>query len=402
MTLIQVVAALGMIPLFASRTFLPAFLAGIFLTYPNVFPGMEGAVPVPDGTMLTRTWMLVVLGVLSLLEILADKNRDIQSMMNNAVTYLKPLSYMLVSLGLIDNSSMQILHEVQWAGFDPMWILFTFGMLAVHWLASLRRDFIEFLEDIDEDDNLFIGKIISWLEDSMVLFGFVLLIWSGILMVVIYAGLIALFVHIRKRQEKKLEQQKVECNQCGEKNVPFAVKCFKCGSPQAQVHSIGIFGQKKDSLITHIEKHQINLISHRKCPNCGNKLKSQKVFQSCDHCETQLFDSPSLKTFTKSIDKKFYKIVGLSFLLGFIPIVGFIISAVLANIYLFSPYRKFIPKGSSFFTKLFIKFLTLLFFIFGVVFGFIAAPAYCIMRYYIWKGKFKARVPSRTVTTEIL
>ena len=195
MTVIQVVAALGMIPLFASRTFLPAFLTGVFLTYPNIFPGMEGVADIPDGSILTRTWMLITLGVLSILEIWADKNSDIRSMMNNAVTYLKPASYLLVSLGIIDNSSAHILYEVQWAAFDPMWILFAFGMLAVHWLALLRRDFIEFLEDIDEDDNLFIGKIISWTEDSMVFFGFILLIWSGILMVAVYAGLIAL-IHL--------------------------------------------------------------------------------------------------------------------------------------------------------------------------------------------------------------
>ena len=400
MTVIQVVAALGMIPLFASRTFLPAFLTGVFLTYPNIFPGMEGVADIPDGSILTRTWMLITLGVLSILEIWADKNSDIRSMMNNAVTYLKPASYLLVSLGIIDNSSAHILYEVQWAGFDPMWILFTFGMLAVHWLASLRRDFIEFLEDIDEDDNLFIGKIISWMEDSMVFFGFVLLIWSGILMVVLYAGLIALFVYIRKRQERKLEEQKVECSDCGERNMPFAIKCFKCGAKQSQVHQIGIFGQKKDSLILNVKEHQINLISHRKCPNCGNKLQSREVLQKCECCQEELFKEPSLKTFTRSMDKKFYKIAGISFLLGFIPIAGFIISAVLANIYLFSPYRKYIPKGGSFITKMFIKFFTLLFFILGVAFGFIAAPVYCIMRYYIWKGKFKARVPSKRIITE--
>lgn len=399
MTVIQVVAALGMIPLFASRTFLPAFLTGIFLTYPNIFPGMEGVAEVPEGSMLTRTWMLVPLGILSVLEIWADKNSDIRSMMNNAVTYLKPASYLLVSLGLIDNSSAQILYEVQWAGFDPMWVLFGFGMLVVHWLASLRRDFIDFLEDIDEDDNLFIGKIISWTEDSMVFFGFILLIWSGILMVFLYGGLIALFIYIRKRQEKILEEQKVECSQCGERNMPFAIKCFSCGAKQSQVHQIGIFGQKKDSLISSVKKHQINLISHRKCPGCGNKLKNREVFQKCEYCEEELFREPSLKTFTRSIDKKFYKIAGVLFLLGFIPIVGFVISAVMANIYLFSPYRKYIPKGGSFMTKMFIKFLTLLFFIFGVAFGFIAAPAYCIMRYYIWKGKFKSRIPIERVST---
>lgn len=403
MTIIQVIATLGSIPLFAMRTFLPAFLTGIFLTYPNLFPGMEDVTPIAEDSYLTRTWILVVLGILSALEIIGDKIPEIKTGIKDAEVYLKPASLLLVGLGLVDNSTAQILHEVQWAGFDPMWIVFGFAMLAVYWLATIRRDFITFLEDIDEDDNMFIGRFTSWMEDSLVIFGFVLLVWTGILMVAVYASAIALFVYIRKRYDKKLESQKIECAHCGERNLPFAVKCYSCKKPQAQVHAIGFFGQKKEELISNIQKHQLKLISNRKCPDCGNKLKSNKVFQSCDHCSTELFQSPTVKDFTKSIDKKFYKIAGLSFLLGFIPVAGFVISAILANIYLFSPYRRFIPKGNSLMTKLFIKFLTVMFFLFGIAFGFIAAPAYCIMRYYIWKGKFKERaVPGRTVAAKVI
>lgn len=403
MTIVQVIATLGSIPLFAMRTFLPAFLTGIFLTYPNLFPGMEDVPQISEGSYLTRIWVLVILGILSALEIIGDKVPEIKNGIKDVEVYLKPASLLLVGLGLVDNSTAQILHEVQWAGFDPMWIVFGFSMLAVYWLATIRRDFITFLEDIDEDDNMFIGRFTSWMEDSLVIFGFILLVWAGILMVVVYASAIALFVFIRKRYEKKLEEQKIECAHCGERNLPFAVKCYSCKKPQAQVHGIGFFGQKKEELIYNIQKHQLKLISNRKCPDCGNKLKSNKVFQSCDHCSTELFQSPSIKDFTKSIDRKFYKIAGLSFLLGFIPVAGFVISAILANIYLFSPYRRYIPKGSSLMTKLFIKFLTFMFFLFGIAFGFIAAPVYCIMRYYIWKGKFKERaVPTRSVTAKVV
>lgn len=394
MTIVQIIAALGTILLFASRTFLPAFLIALFLAYPALFPGVENVSPVPEDVFLTQTWMLVVLGILSVLEIWADKNSDIRSFMNDAVTYLKPISYLIIGLGLIDNSSVKILKEVQWAGFDPMVIIYLFGMLAVHWLATLRRDFINFLGDIDEDDNLFIGRIISWSEDSLVIFGFFLLIWSGILMVVVYTLLVGFFIYMRKRHEKKLESQKTKCANCGEKNLPFAVKCYYCKKPQAQVYAIGLLGQKKDRLISDVQKHQINLISHRKCPDCGNKLKSKKIFQNCDYCGTQIFSSPSVKDYTRSLDHKFYKIAGFSFLLGFIPVVGFVVSAVLANIYLVSPYRKFIPVKSSIMTRIFIKLLTFVLFIFGAVLGFIVAPLYCAMRYYGWKGKFKTRIRS--------
>jgi hypothetical protein len=121
-------------------------------------------------------------------------------------------------------------------------------------------------------------------------------------------------------------------------------------------------------------------------------MESTELFQQCDLCGSTLFDSPTPKEYISYQDRKFYKLAGLSFLLGFIPIIGFVTSAVLANVYLFTPYRRYIPKGKSFLTKIFIKILTFLFFIFGIALGFIAAPVYIILRYFIWKRRFVKRI----------
>lgn len=392
MSIVQVVAILGSIPLFSLRAFLPAFLTALLLTYPEYFPGLDAVPSLPEDAFLSKDWVLISLGILSVLEIVGDKSSEIRNLLKNAEPYFKPLFFLLVNLGFMDEASVEILQEVQLAAFDPLWVLLGLGTIAVHWLSSLRRNFISFLEDIDEDDNLFIGKITSWLEDSLVLFGFFLLIFTGLVMVVIYFLIIALLVYLSKRYEQKLEQQKTVCPNCGESNLPFAVKCYNCKAPQPAVHAIGILGQRKENMISDIKKHQLNLISHRKCPDCGNKLSSTKIQQSCGQCGRSLFASPSEKEFIKHQDRKFYKITALSFALGFIPVVGFLISAVMANIYLFSPYRRYIPKGSSFLTKIFIKFLTFLLFILGIALGFIAAPAYIIMRYFIWKRQFKRRI----------
>lgn len=381
---------LGTIPLFSMRTFLPAFLMALFLTYPEYFPGIENVPPATEESFITKNWVLIVLGILSILEIIADKSSSIRNFIKDAETYLKPLCFLLINLSILDEASEEVLRQVQWAAFNPGLILLAFGALAVHWLAKLRRDFITFLENVDEDDNFLIGKITSWLEDSLVLFGFLLLIWAGILMVGIYALGIAALLVIRKRFEKKLEQQKTTCPKCGEKNYPFAINCFNCKEVQPRVHKIGILGQRKNELITDIKKHQLNLISHRKCPNCGNKPESKKLFQKCNLCGTALFESPTVNDFLKYQDRKFYKLAGVSFLLGFIPVIGFVLSAVLGNIYLFSPYRRYISGKSSFFTKIMIKFIIFLLFILGVALGFIAAPVYIIMRYYVWRRKFVA------------
>jgi hypothetical protein len=391
MSIIQIIAILGTIPLFSLRTFLPAFLTALFLAYPQYFPGMENVAPAPGGTFLTRDWVIISLGTLSVLEIIGDKSSSIRNFVKTAETYLKPIIYLLINLSLIDDTSTEVLKDVQWAAFDPIFILLGFGTLMVYWLAGLRRDFLTFLEDMDEDDNLLIQTITSWVEDSLVLFGFILLIWAGIIMVIIYAAAIAFFVYIGKKHKKKLEQQKLSCPQCREKNLPFAVKCFNCKFSQPQVYKVGIFGQKKGALVTNVKDHRLYLAAHKRCPDCGNKLKSNSISQSCDLCENPIFQSPTIQDFIKSQDRKFYKITGLSFILGFIPVIGFIISAVMANIYLFSPYRRYISKGTSLLTKIFIKLITFIFFILGIALGFIAAPIYIIMRYMIWKKRFKAR-----------
>lgn len=391
MSVAQIVTILGSIPLFSMRTFLPAFLAAIFLTYPVYFPGMGDIAPPSEGTFIARDWVLVVLGILSILEIIGDKSADIRNLVKNAETYLKPLIFLVINLSLLDEASVEVLEEMQWAAFDLKWVLLGFGMLMVHWLASLRRDFISFLEDIDEDDNFYMGRIGSWMEDSLVIFGFFLLVWAGIVMVTVYGLAIAIFVVLQKRYARKLEKQKTPCPSCGNLNLPFAVNCYHCKALQPNIHKIGIFGQRKSALVKDVRQHQLKLLSHRKCPSCGSKLESPAIHQKCNSCGDLIFQDPGVNDYLKYQDRKFYKIGGLSFILGFIPVVGFVISAVMANVYLFSPYRRYLPKGTSFFTKLWIKFLTFVFFLLGVALGFIAAPIYIILRYFVWKKKFRAR-----------
>lgn len=396
----QIIAILGTIPLFSLRTFLPAFLTALLLAYPEYFPGINGVASLPEDAFITRDWVLITLGILSLLEILGDKSTEIRNLVKNAETYFKPVMYLLINLSLLDEASAEVLKDIEMAAvFDPGWFPLAVGTLIVYWLSSLRRDFITFLEDIDEDDNFYISSISSWIEDSLVIFGFLLLIWTGILMVAIYAVAIGIFLFLRKRYERKIEQQKTTCPACGNKNLPFAVKCYNCKQPQPNVYAIGVFGQKKKETVTDIEHHRLKLLSHRRCSDCGIKLNSTNPDQTCNSCGNLLFQSPTPEEFIRYHDKKFYRITGLSFLLGFIPVVGFVISAVMANVHLFTPYRRYIPRGRSFVTKIFLKFLTFLFFLLGIALGFIAGPVYIVLRYYVWKNRFVSLTKKAQVKT---
>lgn len=389
MSITQIISTVGVIPLFSMRTFFPAFLIALFLTYPEFFPGtVENIQPIEVSSFFAKNWLLILLGVLSALEFVGDKIPEVKGLLNEFEPYLKSASFLAIELGMLNENASQVLEQVQWAGFDTSTVLIILGTLAVFFLATLRTQFIRFLQDIDEDDNLLIGQFISWLEDSLVLFGFLLLIWSGILMVAVYGILVSAFVYSVKKHETKVESQKVNCQSCSEKILPFAVSCSHCGTNQSQISVITLFGQKSEKFVKQLETHKFNLLAQKRCPSCATKLITNSPNQVCQICNTKLFEEPTEKFFIKTLNRKFYQVLILSFFLGLVPIFGFIASVLVAKITLFSPYKKFISTKDSLKTKLFIRFYTFLFFILGIALGFIAAPVFCTIRYFLWKRKF--------------
>ncbi len=386
----QLLAIIGTIPLFSMRTFFPAFLTALFFAYPQWFPGVESVDTAAEQvTFLSQNWLLILLGILSILEFVGDKNTDVRYFLREAEPYIKPISYLLVQFFIMSESSTTIVEQINWAGFNPLLILSIIGTGAVYFLSKLRKKFLDFLSDIDADDNLFIGKIISWIEDSLVLFGFLLLIWTGVFMIICYLLVIAILIFIAKKYEKQAENDKITCKNCAAKIYPYAVDCQNCGTKNNTVFNIGILGQRKINLTENIDNHRLNLTAQRRCPKCAAKFDKRSVSQVCNSCGTVLFDDPNRKQFVKYLDRKFYVILGISFVVGFVPILGFVVSASLVSIYLLSPYRKYISKSGTLLSRIMIKILTLILFIFGAGLGFIAAPLYATIRYYIIRSQFK-------------
>lgn len=398
MGLPQILSLIGTIPLFSMRTFFPAFLTALFFTHPELFPGIGDVSQVEEtGTFLAQNWLLITLGILSVLEFISDKNSDIKVFLREAEPYIKPISYLAIQFFVLSDSSIEALDQINYAGFNPWIILAVAGSGGVYYLAKIRKKFLEFLMNIDEDDDLFIGKIISWVEDSLVLFGFILLVWAGVFMIILYGIIIGILLLIRKQNEKRLENQKVECPNCKAKIHAFAPACHICNFEQEKVNEIGVLGQKKQNFVSDIFKHKLNLLGQRRCSNCASKLEYSKLPQTCEACNTQVFEDPTEVDFVQNMDKKFYRILFLSVFIGFIPIIGFVVSASLTGIHLLSPYRRYISKGGGFFSKILIRLITIVLFICGVGFGFIAAPVYATIRYYVIRSQFKIATKQKLI-----
>lgn len=399
----QLISIIGTIPLFSMRTFFPAFLTALFFAHPEWFPGVADASQVGESaSFLAQNWLVIILGILTILEFLADKNSDVNYFLHEAEPYMKPISYLLIQFFIMSDNSVETLNQINWAGFNPLIVIAIFGTGAVYFLARLRKKFLDFLGDIDEDDNLYLAKIISWIEDSLIVFGFLLLIWAGFVMIIVYAIFIGLFLYLRKLNEKRIEKEKNDCPNCGAKVFPFAINCQQCGFEQNSIFEIGIFGQRRTRLISNIKKHKFNLLSQRRCPVCATKSEIRTTNQTCSACGSAFFESPNVNEYIRFHDRKFYIILIFSAFIGMIPIVGFVISASLVGINLLSPYRKYISKSGTFFSKLLIRLITVIFFIMGVGFGFIAAPVYCIIRYTVIKNQFRLAVKLKTIIPQVM
>ena len=391
MSLAILLHAIGTIPLFASRAFLPAFLTSLLFRFPNFVPFSNIDVPSAE-LFITKTPVMIVLGILAVLEILADKNTDIKSLWLQAEPFLKPVIYSVMLLGVVDNDSEMIMQGIYQAGMSEyVMIFFTAG--AVYGLTVLRVSIQEWLLELDGDGDLFLNFIFSSIEDTFVFFGFLLLLFSGIGAIIFFTISVGLLFLWQKKIKSDEEKQKNSCSVCQESNYPFALECYNCHAPQKEVHKIGLFNQKKKEQIKDTAKARktqaLTLLAQERCGFCATKTNKKK----CPSCKKEhiLNSSENRKTYVVFVQKRYALWLPLTIALGFIPIVGIGISVLGANLYVFAPFKRQISTVQSFGVQILSKIVLFLVIFFGSLAGFILAPLYCSIRFVMWRTTFLRR-----------
>ncbi|WP_291726138.1 hypothetical protein [Bernardetia sp.] len=389
MSLAVLLHAIGTIPLFASRAFLPAFLTSLLFRFPNLFPFTEVDAPSAE-LFITKTPVIIVLGILAVLEILADKNTDIKAIWLQGEPFLKPLIYAIMLLGVVDNDSEAIMQGIYMqAGMgDYIMIFFTAG--AVYGLTVLRASIQQWLLEVDSDGSLFLHYIFSSIEDTFVFFGFLWLMISGVSAIIFFAIVVGILYLWQQKIKANEEKQKVTCFSCNHKNSPFALECSNCHTPQDKVYKIGFLGQKKDTQIdketSDRKKHALTLLSQERCGFCATKT-SKKTCPACKK-EHILNSSENRKAYVMFVQKRYAMWLPLSIALGFIPIVGIAIAVMGANLYVFAPLKRQIPTVKAVGVQILTKLLIFLVIFFGSIAGFVVAPLYCSIRFFVWRTAF--------------
>ena len=145
MSLSLFLQGLGSIGVFASRAFLPAFVTAMLLRFGPEFPAIASSGLLPKvrdvPTWFTSDIALVVLGILTVLELAAERFDEARSVLHEVHGYLKAGMAILTFLGVMgatDRAAVGKLVFVE-AGFLDAWpaMLVGFGVGVATWARGI-------------------------------------------------------------------------------------------------------------------------------------------------------------------------------------------------------------------------------------------------------------------------
>ena len=403
MNLNALILMIGSTGIFASRAFIPAFVASLFLRFGHHIPILQDSdmcqMAASSPSWFTSDFTLWVLGVLSLIEVIATKNQDLRDILIAFDKYIKASVALLVNLGVLDVADIKLADTITGgitqAGLGNA-IVPLIAAGGVYFLATLRENILTFISDIDPDDSLYLQQMFSILEDCFGIFAPILLFILPPLFILFFTGAIFSFLYfINNHFQRKEEATKVDCTYCGTRIFPSSLSCFNCSKPIENPVSIGFFGLPNENNVAELEKHKLHLLEKKRCSQCASRLNSRDPKQSCGVCSQVAFeDAQVAEAYLARISSRFPKVLMISTVLSFIPVLGAIVGIVYYRLALISPFVRYTGLGKKLLLKWFLRiasFIILMFQWIPVVGG-LCLPAIVSLNYYYYSRAFKQRL----------
>lgn len=402
MNINTLLTSLGLSGLFSSRAFLPAFVTALALRFGHHFPklqdidfiknaGEKVAAGQPD--WFTNGYFIIALGVLSLVELLADKSPEARELMDEFSAYAKTAVSGLTTMGVLsagDKAFAESLIEQQAAGF---WDIFpALGSAALTYVgATVRGGFMAIISDSDPDDTVKIRGFLSWLEDFWGTFGVWYLITAPLVAFLVILAFFSGLHFIRKRHEGKLEEAKVPCAKCGQRIHSFATACHHCETQVESPNVIGFLGGIKEEKAESIEEQKLRLLRLKRSPKSGERFEGKGVELKCEEDGVEAFDDPRLtRAYIDSVNEKLPQALALGAVLGLVPVVGLVAGVIYYRLRLVAPFRRYLTFGRSFMTRWLIRIILILLALLQVSGGgIIAVPLMALLNFWFYRSAFK-------------
>ena len=254
--------ALSFPALFASRVFLPLFAVAVAMRFGPDIPLLRGLgllAGMPAGAAppwLASDLSLVVLGGLSLLELVAHKSTRARELLNELDPYVKPVSAAIGLAGLLGaTGGLPPEGGPATAGFGFTAALVAAAAAATFLLAVARRAVLADAAEADADDDTGLFGLFSWGEDLWSVFGVFLLVLFPVVVAVV-VGVVSLVVLLMFARAKRREHEaRVACDACGERVSRAALRCPSCGVERRNAERIGLLGGTKLDPVTDPAAH---------------------------------------------------------------------------------------------------------------------------------------------------
>lgn len=353
MNIEAILYGLGSSTLFASRAFVPAFLTAVTLRFGSSLPHIKD-LPILQGTGGEPIWFtswpcILILGLLSALEIAANKNSEAEELLNDIEKYAKTGMSILTVLGVMQTTDRNFLEKTllpaQEAGFFQNTLALLTGGL-VYYLSLFRAVIREHLFEGDEDDDLGIRSLLSWFEDIWAIFGVWILLLYPIVMTFLVAISLGVVTLLRKYFAYREEKSKHPCPKCGTPVYPTAMACPNCHTPNDDPKDVGLLGGARQYTTPDREAHPFKLAEKRRCPVCATRLKERSPRQACPACGHQLFADPAFcSTYVSRVTSRLPKVLIICVGWSLIPVLGLIPGMICYRLLLVSPFRRYLPLG---------------------------------------------------------
>ena len=395
--------ALGTPGFFISRAFVPAFFTALCLRFGGSLPLLK-QLPIFQGTgvapsWFTSSWVIGILGVLAIIEIGATKFPEFGDVMDGIHKYGRTGMAAVSTFGILPAGDVRFVEQTlnisQTSMVDAT--ISAVAAIGVWFSATLRNATMNFLHEMDPEDDLSIQAFISWLEDGWSFLAIFLFFVYPLFVIILVAIIIGFFLILRTYLRYKEEKRKVFCQNCGKSIYSSALNCPSCKIDIVDPKDIGIFGTAIESSITDRSLHALRLTEKHRCPFCATRLKRRSVHQTCDTCGNSIFKTTEIQQrYLKLIQGRLFKTIPVITILSFIPIIGIIPGIIYYRFRLVTPFKSYIPARQGIVLKLFTK--TISFFLIGLqvipVLGGAALPIMAILNYNVYRRYFIKQLKS--------
>ncbi len=388
--------ATGLSGFFASRAFLPAFAAAFAMKYGHLVPwlgNIDFIQKMADApTWFTHPTVVWGLGALAVAEMLAERSPEIREVLDEGLVYVKSGLSAATSYGLLSASDAAVVGEiVSEAGFfDSIPAAISGGL--TFFLTMTRNGVVGILSEADEDDSLGMRKFISWCEELWATFGvWILLAIPGA--VLLLNGIVfgVLFI-IRKRHEGKMEDARIECPKCQTRIHCFSTACLSCDAPNENPIALGALGGMLEERQSDSVAQKVRLIELKRSPKSGEKVKGRGADIVCKEDGVSVFAEKDVnEQYFKTVDGRLPKVLIVSAVLGFVPILGLIAGVIYYRLQLVAPYRRYLPWSKGFLTKWLVRLVLLGLAALQIVgFGIFAVPLMALINHWMYRGAFRS------------